>query len=141
MIKLTYSFFILMWRYISKHCSIFVICSQSNKFVSCLIHFSLPSYTKCHSSLWTTKQNKSLLLVKNNCGCLIVLASKICSQEHGFIQLVSFNSCIFISYSIVWPFIFNMLAILLIACQHSMFYGTWSRQLKNSSVLWDPVLT
>ena len=31
------------------------------------------SYTKCHSSFRTIKQNKSLLLVKNNCSCLILL--------------------------------------------------------------------
>ena len=46
--------------------------------------FHLPSYTKCYSSLRTIEQNRSLLLVKNKCGCLILLVSKNCSKVAWF---------------------------------------------------------
>ena len=46
--------------------------------------FHSPSYTKCHSSFGTVKQNKSPLLVNNNCGCLILLAQKKSSQVAWF---------------------------------------------------------
>ena len=46
--------------------------------------FHSPSYTKCDSSFRTIKQNKSLLLVKNDCGCLILLAQKRSSQVAWF---------------------------------------------------------
>ena len=46
--------------------------------------FRSPSYTKSYSSFQTTKQNKNLLLVKNNRGCLILLAWKKSSQVVWF---------------------------------------------------------
>ena len=46
--------------------------------------FHLASYMKCHSSLRTIKQNNSLLLVKNKCGCLILLVSNNCSEVAWF---------------------------------------------------------
>ena len=46
--------------------------------------FHSTSYTKCHSSFRTIKQNRSLLLVKNNCGCLMLLAQKRSSQVAWF---------------------------------------------------------
>ena len=39
--------------------------------------FHLPSYMKCHSSLHSITQNKRLLLVNHNYGCLILLTQKM----------------------------------------------------------------
>ena len=74
-----------------------------------------PQYTNFQSSFQTSNQNKSLLLVTNN-DCLILLAQKNLVKWYGFIQLVSFNACFFVTYSNVWPFIFNVM--LFMECQY-----------------------
>ena len=47
------------------------------------------------------------------------------AKWHGFIQLVSFNACISISYLNVWLFIFN--AMLFMEHQYSMFHRMSNR--------------
>ena len=98
----------ISFLYMRKHCSISVIHSQSNRFIFWKSIFHSPSYMKCYYSFQTIKQNK-IQLVSNSCGCLILLVQKILAKQCGFIQLVSFNACTFISYLNVWSFIFNVM--------------------------------
>ena len=116
----------ISFLFISKHCSISLIYSQSNRSIFCLIIFHSPSFMKCHSSFRTIKQNKSQS-ISNNCGCLILLARKHLPKQSGFIQLISFNTCAFNSYLKVWPLIFNFM--LSMERHQSMFDGTKNRDV------------
>ena len=74
---------------------------------------------KCHSSFRTIEQNKS--------GCLLLLGQKNLAKYCGLIQLVSFNTCTFILYSNVWPFILNVM--LFLEPQYNTFHGTSIEQI------------
>ena len=77
--------------------------------ILCNPFFTHPAIWNATSFLYWIKLDKSLLLVNHNYGCLILLAQKIVAKQRSFIQLVSFNAYTFISYSIVWTFILNVL--------------------------------
>ena len=96
--------FPVSFLYISKHCSISVIYSQSNRFIFAQSIFHSRNYTKYHSPFQIIKPNKSLLLVKNNCGFLINFSRKKSSQ------VVRFNSTS-ISQRLYFYFVLECLAI------------------------------
>ena len=85
-----------------------------------------PSNTKCHSSFQTVKQNKNLLLVNNNFGCLVLFAQEKSGQVTWFhstsifqrLYLYFLHECLAIYFHV----------ILFIERQYSTFHGTSNKE-------------
>ena len=92
----------ISFLYMSKHCSIFVIYNQSNRFIFCTIHFS---FTQLYQMLLLFSNNyaKQKPISKQQLRLLDTFSTKKSSQ------LTSFNAFTFTLYSNVWPFIFNVM--------------------------------
>ena len=117
----------ISFLHMSKHCSISLIYSQSNKFIFWTIHFSFTQLYEMPllSSFNQAKQKPSIN--KPELWLFDTFSTKNVARQHGFIPLVSFNACTLISYSIIWPFIFNVLSFSSIQHQYSTFHGMSNR--------------
>ena len=87
---------------------------------------------KCHSSLHSIKQSKSLLLVNHSNGCLTLLAQKYCNQVPWFHSISIFQRLHFY-------FVLDCLAIyfeciiLFMELQYGMFHGMSNRDSSRTA--------
>ena len=99
----------IFFLYMTKQCTTSVMYSYSNRFIFCTIHFSFIQLT--------IKQNKCLLLViNNNCGCLILV-----SNNH---QPRSVANVWLMFYSNVWPFVFNFIHVQIMGLDLILYWKT-----------------